>query len=148
MTGNLKEYYDKIYKYCYIKVKNRETAEDVTQETFLRFIEKEEYHQQGLELQYLYVIARNLCTDHYRKKTGSEISEDLQDCSVSEDEMIENIALRQALEQLSEDDRDIIFLRYVNGVTVKTISKIYGISRFSVSRKIKAVLESLKNLLE
>ncbi len=36
---DLEEQYDKIYRYCYFKVRRRETAEDITQETFLRFFE-------------------------------------------------------------------------------------------------------------
>lgn len=36
----IKEQYDKIYRYCYFKLHNRELAEDITQETFLRYLEK------------------------------------------------------------------------------------------------------------
>ena len=39
MSADLQDKYKKIYRYCYLRVKNRETAEDITQETFLRFIE-------------------------------------------------------------------------------------------------------------
>ncbi len=35
---DIEEQYDKIYRFCYYRVKNKETAEDLTQETFLRFL--------------------------------------------------------------------------------------------------------------
>ena len=38
---DLEEQYDKIYRYCYFKVRHCQTAEDITQETFLRFFNKQ-----------------------------------------------------------------------------------------------------------
>ncbi|MCL2406106.1 MAG: RNA polymerase subunit sigma-24, partial [Defluviitaleaceae bacterium] len=37
MSLSLQEQYDKVYRFCYFKVKNSHLAEDLTQETFLRF---------------------------------------------------------------------------------------------------------------
>ncbi len=68
MPVGLEDQYDKIYRYCYTRVHNRELAEDLTQETFLRFLENPQYNGSGKELQYLYTIAKNLCIDEYRKK--------------------------------------------------------------------------------
>lgn len=39
---DLKEQYKKIFQYCYFRIPNCETAEDLTQETFLRFLEHPE----------------------------------------------------------------------------------------------------------
>ena len=64
--------YDKIYRYCYYKVNNAAVAEDITQETFLRFLENSTYKENGKELNYLYTIARNLCIDEYRKRVSEE----------------------------------------------------------------------------
>ena len=36
---DIEEYYDKIYRFCYYKVQSKELAEDLTQETFLRFFD-------------------------------------------------------------------------------------------------------------
>lgn len=74
MSVNLSEQYDKIYRYCYFKVKNACLAEDLTQETFLRYFAQTSYVHRGKELAYLYTIARNLCADFYRKpqKAGAE----------------------------------------------------------------------------
>jgi len=61
MSLDLKDQYDRILRYCFHKVHNRDTAEDITQETFLRFLEHPQYHNIGKDLQYLYTIAGNLC---------------------------------------------------------------------------------------
>ena len=65
---DLEERYDCIYRYCYMKLQNRQAAEDATQETFLAFLESGTYRDMGRELSYLYTIARSKCMDHYRKK--------------------------------------------------------------------------------
>ncbi len=40
MSVDIEEQYDKIYRYCYFRLRSRQTAEDITQETFLRYLEK------------------------------------------------------------------------------------------------------------
>ena len=66
---DIEEQYDKIYRYCYFKLSNQQLAEDITQETFLRFLESNTYYEKGKKLRYLYTIAHNLCVDIYRSKT-------------------------------------------------------------------------------
>jgi len=67
MSLSIHDQYDKIYKYCYFKVKDKQTAEDLTQETFLRYFSQKSYINKGKPLAYLYTIAKNLCIDFYRK---------------------------------------------------------------------------------
>ncbi|MDE6035910.1 MAG: sigma-70 family RNA polymerase sigma factor [Ruminococcus sp.] len=148
MSIDLHSQYDKIYRYCYIRIRNRETAEDITQETFLRFLEKPQYHNINKDLQYLYTIAGNLCTDFYRKKRTEELPDDIPDISCNEETIIENVALSIALEKLPAEDREIILLRYVNEEPVGVISKLYNISRFALNRRIKKILEFLRNEFE
>ena len=53
---DLEELYDKIYRYCYFRLRRRDLAEDVTQEAFLRFFESG-CANVGKDLHYLYTIA-------------------------------------------------------------------------------------------
>ena len=71
---NLENAYDKIYRYVYFKMKDQTVAEDITQETFLRFI-SQKGSIQGYEIKYLYTIARNLCVDEYRRVKPDSLSE-------------------------------------------------------------------------
>lgn len=79
MSLDLEEQYDKIYRYCYFRLHQRETAEDITQETFLRFFESRGYVNKGKSLQYLYTIAHNLCVNEYRKPKTEPLDEDMSD---------------------------------------------------------------------
>lgn len=71
----IKEQYDKIYRYCYFKLHNRDLAEDITQETFLRYLEKYRFSSTETALKYLYTIARHLCIDEFRKSPVLSLEE-------------------------------------------------------------------------
>lgn len=61
-----------------------------------------------------------------------------------EEDMIERIALRQAIGKLSERDRMVINLRYFHGLTQEKISRIIGVSQVQVSRIEKKALLQLR----
>lgn len=65
----VRKYYPDIFRYCRYHCFDTEYAEDLTQETFVRFFEKfAEYHHFGKAKNYLYTIAGNLCKDYYKKR--------------------------------------------------------------------------------
>ncbi|MCA5960945.1 sigma-70 family RNA polymerase sigma factor [Blautia sp. RD014234] len=68
----IKEYYRDIYAYCYCRVEDRQTAQDLTQDVFLRFLQNlDSYEHTGKLKNYLYVTAGNLIKDHYKKERKS-----------------------------------------------------------------------------
>lgn len=142
----LKDQYDKIYRFCYFKVKNTQLAEDLTQETFLKFFSQSTYISRGKPLAYLYTIARNLCMEVYRKKEILPLHENVT--AESDFEHAEaSIAIRQAVSTLAEDLQEIVLLRFVNDLSINEISKITHMSRFAVYRKINYALNKLKQIL-
>ena len=68
MMDNIEKQYDKIYRYCYFKLHNRYTAEDITQETFLKYFDKYNDSEDINMLPMLYTIAGNIIISEYRKK--------------------------------------------------------------------------------
>lgn len=145
---NIDEHYDKVFRFCYWKVHNKEIAEDITQETFLRYF-KSNYQEKGKELNYLYTIARNLCIDEYSKlKIEFTIDGELSDDGSSIAEMEKEVLVKLALDQLSDKERELVVLRYMNEEPIKNISRLLGISRFAVSRKLKAIEKKLWILMK
>lgn len=147
---DLEEEYDKIYRYCYYKLRSRETAEDITQEAFLRFFASDSYLDRGQALRYLYTIARNLCVDEWRRHKAEQPGEELEQVQMNggtEEKMILAVSVRMAMEKLDEEERELILLRYANEVPVGVICKIYKLSRFTVYRKLKKAVAHLENLL-
>ena len=163
-----------VYRLAMVYLGRHADAEDVTQETFLRFLEKGYGERDALP--YLYTIARNLCIDEYRKKKhlplqvlgepsgeawgtrgcGAEetggtgpgnavLMENVE--SGLEERVVMAMAVRKALDALEEEEREVILLRYVNQVPVGTMGKILGISRFSVYRMTKSALKHFREAL-
>ena len=146
---DIEKQYDKIYRYCYFKLYDTQLAQDITQETFLRF------YRQGLtldndkELPYLYTIAKNLCIDHFRKNPVESVEEMAEDATHDPTEgWINDLTLRMTISKLPDDEQELIFLRYVNEVSITTICKITGLSRFAVYRRLSKSLKWLKEELK
>ena len=146
---DLEEQYDKIYRYCYFKLQHRELAEDITQETFLHFLESSGYRETGKALRYLYTIARNLCMDEFRRPAAVLLQEEEQAESImrnrnEEEALLHKVSLQKALGQLEAEERELLLLRYVNQVPVSVICGLFGISRFAVYRRINGALKQLR----
>lgn len=143
---DIESYYDKIYKYIYFKVNSKTRAEDLTQETFLRFMKSECNEPE----RYLYTIAGNLCIDEYRRiKPVFTEDEDITQVEEGfEDKILEKQVLANALKVLSDEDREMIVLRFVNEEPIGEIAKLYGISRFALTRRLNKAKNRLKEELE
>ncbi len=147
MSVTLQEQYDKIYRYCYFKIRNKEAAEDLTQKTFLNYFSQKSYINKGKPLAYLYTISKNLCIDFYRK---NNIEQSL-DVEVKADDAISsfetNYVVKQAVSTLQNDLQEILLLRFANELGIGQIAEIMGISRFSVYRKLNLAIDKLKIIL-
>lgn len=147
MSVNLQTEYDKIYKYCYFKVRNKDIAEDLTQETFLKYFSQNSYINKGKPLAYLYTIAKNHCIDYFRQKQTETLDDDIV-FDDKTDTVITNIVVRQAVNSLDSALAEMILLRFGSGLGISEIGAILGISRFAVYRSINSALKQLKQLLK
>ena len=73
-----------------MKTRDKYIAEDITQETFLKFLNNHSYEEMGKQMAYLYTIARNLCIDYYRKIPECELDDNISDPSVRENSWLRN----------------------------------------------------------
>lgn len=142
---DIEELYDKIYRYCYYRLRSRELSEDITQETFLRWFASDTYRDRNQTLQYLYTIARNLCINEVRRIKPEPLIETLP---ISGDDPLTSITLRTALNRLSEQDRELVLLRYVNKEPIGFLCRQYNLSRFALYRRLQSILNKLRNELK
>lgn len=146
MSIDINEQYDKVYRYIYFRLKNQHLAEDLTQETFLRFFESSSYKDTGRPLAYLYTIARNLCVDELRKTPMEELKEDILQKGF-EEEVVDRQNLRRAMETLTKEEQELLLLRYVNEVSFTDLCRMYGKSRFALYRELTRIKEKLVHRL-
>lgn len=143
---DLEEQYDRLYRYCYFKTCHRQTAEDITQETFLRFFQRYPELTGVDALRFLYTVARNLCVDEYRRRQFQPLKEEIYS-NQTEDHILTDITVRAALSKLDPGHRELLLLRYVNEVPVSVIGELQGISRFSVRRRIMRAVQAFRQHL-
>lgn len=160
MAIDLEEEYDRIYRYCCFHVKDRFLAEDLTQETFLRYFRNDPGIGRRERIAYLYTIARNLCIDYYRMPKTEEFSEETQTeiqgdqgrGSFQREGTIENLEMQMDIEKavrsLPDEMQEILVLRYVQELGVAETARILEMSRFSLYRREKEALKKLKDQLE
>lgn len=148
---DLERQYENLLRYCYMKTKNKEIAEDIVQETYLKFWQSKSYKDTGKEEAYLYIIAKNLCMDEFRRPVTEDIDENdsIVDVKVeSSQQIVDRIAIEEALEKLPEDLKEIVVLRYINDLAVNDVARVMKISRFAVNRRLKEGLSILRKYMQ
>lgn len=146
MAIDIEEQYDKIYRYCYFKLHDRELAEDITQETFLRYLEHYHCAASTAALKCLYTIARNLCVDVYRRPQMEPLEAAARE-EAMEERWITGLTVQLALAKLTAEERELLLLRYVNEAPVGTIGKLLGVSRFAVYRRLASASQKFQEEL-
>lgn len=149
----IRENYDSIYRYCYWKIGNSSDAQDISQETFLRFIENlTNYANQGKPQALLYTIARNLCINWYKKIKPCSLDESQQIVNTSSlniyEQIEDKLSLQKYINELPEEQQEVILLRYGQELKVNDIAVITGTTRFVVMYRLRNALATLKKKLD
>lgn len=138
------KYYPAILKYCQIHIEDHGYAEDMTQETFIRFFRTfRQYKHYGKAANYLYVIASNVCRDYHRKKKELLLDALPEILDENVNGMDKNIMIAEALNTLSDEVKDVAVLFFVQGRRQKDIAAILGISISLVKYRIRRAREQL-----
>ncbi len=149
---------DRIYQYVKYRTGDEQTAEDITAEVFLRAIESlGSYNDQGAPfVAWLYRIAHARIIDYWRsmqrRQTAPLDDPLLQDGLVATDDAIDtdflqNRLLWSALQQLTDDQQNVIVLKFVQGLSNAEIAQIMGKTEGAVKALQRRALEALARLL-
>jgi len=152
-------YIDKIYRFIFLKVSSQEIAQDLTSETFLKGWES---FKNGNKIEnpqaFLYQIARNLVTDHYREKGRAQIvsaeyvsivdpREDIEEAAVLKSDIN---TVRLALVNLKEDYQNVIIWHYLDDLPITEVAKLLDrteeATRVLLSRALKGLRNELKEV--
>ncbi len=125
-----------VFTYIFYRVSDQDCAEDLTAEVFVRMLAKlAEYADQGRPLlSWLYTIARNLVVDYYRK-THERNSMPLKENLISSDighpvneteSQLAQECLARAMDQLTEEQRQVVLLKFVEERDIADVSLILG----------------------
>lgn len=158
--GELYERYaESIFRFLYVRLSNRLDAEDLTAEVFMRVYRSlSGYREQGTPfLAYLFRIARNALIDHYRSssRSGEKVSIDdsiIQDLHPDAGEAamtsLEHQEVREVLDQLRDDYRTVLVLRFLSELTPDETAQVMGRSPGAIRVLQHRALTALRNLIE
>ena len=150
------EYYDKLVRYVYIHIGNSEEAEDIAAEVFLKALKSlKSYQEQKPPTQWwLFSIAHNLTVDYLRKtskhrpvSTDSVVLLGKDDPVDTTEKNIESERLIEAMKQLTQEQREVISLRFFWGLTSKKVGDILGKRDGAVREMQRGALERLRRIM-
>jgi len=158
--GQLYERYaERVFRYLFAHVDNRLDAEDITEDVFLRVWRSlPNYREQGVPfLAFLFRIARNALIDHYRRSGQSKGQVSIEDMALRDHNpgpgesalsSLEREELRVSLEQLREDYRTVLVLRFLSELSPEETAQIMGRSPGAVRVLQHRALASLRTMLD
>ena len=148
------KYYNKILNYCVYHCMDKSYAEDLTQETFVRFFAKlSDYRYRGKTINYLYTIAGNLCKDYFKKAKDSVLDEQEIEAQSKllhsgTEEMLDKLAIQAALNELPDELREVVVLYYFQELKLAEIADVLQIGLPLVKYRMKQARLRLENLLK
>jgi len=160
----IKRHKQRIYSFIYSKVYDRDTAEDVFQDTFIKVIrtlKKGKYNEEGKFLPWVMRIAHNLVIDHFRKSNRMpkfdnsgefSIFSVLSDNSLNaEKKIIKNQVesdVRRLIEELPEDQKEVLVMRMYQDMSFKEISERTGVSINTALGRMRYALINMRKVIE
>ena len=160
----IQKHKNKIYAFILSKIRNRDLAEDIFQDTFIKVInslQKGKYNEEGKFLPWVMRIANNLVIDYFRKSKKMrtiaptddfDIFDILQDGEKNiEDNLVNNQIhkdLRKLIEHLPEDQKEVLKMRYYAELSFKEISESTGVSINTALGRMRYALINLRKLID
>ncbi|MBM7552425.1 RNA polymerase sigma factor SigX [Thalassobacillus pellis] len=158
------QYHTDLYRFVFYMVKDREQAEDLVQDVYIRVINSySRFNGESSEKTWLFSIARHVTIDYFRKQKRkkkrlmdffdwSNHGEQLQDERPLPDEIIEQgetiREVYRCMEQLTVDQKSVIVLRYIQSMSIQETADILGWSASKVKTTQHRGMKALQRQME
>jgi len=155
---------DRIYRFIYSKVYDRDITEDIFQDTFVKVIntlKRGSYNEEGKFLPWVMRIAHNLVIDHFRKNNRMPKFENNDDFNIfsvlsdgslnAERSMIKDQVqrdVRRLIDELPEDQKQVLTMRIYRDMSFKEISEQTGVSINTALGRMRYALINLRKVIE
>ncbi len=155
------KYVDDIYRFIFFKVNQKQEAEDITSQVFLKswnHIQTNSIKDYKTLKAFFYKVARNLIIDHYRKNSHKQdieidrgefkidLPDERQDAHKNLEIKSDFDRLSQSLLQLKDEYREIVTLRYVNELSFSEIAKIMDKSKGNIRVMLYRAMKALREI--
>ncbi|MBE7653024.1 sigma-70 family RNA polymerase sigma factor [Tenacibaculum finnmarkense genomovar finnmarkense] len=160
----IKRHQQRLYSFIYSKVQNRDTTEDLFQDTFIKVIKtlkKGNYNEEGKFLPWVMRISHNLIIDFFRKNNRMpkfkntedfDIFSVLADSSLNvENKIIKEQILadvKELLEELPEEQKEVLKMRIYNDMSFNEIAENTGVSINTALGRMRYALINMRKIIE
>ena len=161
----LNRYKSSVHSYIYYIIRDRDLAEDIFQETFVKVImtiKQGRYTESGKFKAFIMRIAHNLVIDNFRQERNEntisndevdvDLFNDVRLCdSTIEDNMIQNQVfddVRKMVKHLPENQREVLEMRYYQDLSFKEIADITGVSINTALGRMRYAILNMRRMAE
>jgi len=161
----IKKYENRLFSYIFMLVKDKQLADDIFQETFIKVINtlnSGRYNDEGKFIQWAMRIAHNLVIDHFRKsKKVSFVENRYEEADVFEnlyvaDKSIEDVMVtnqifsdvKKLMDNLPDDQREVLYLRCYAGLSFKDIAEQTEVSINTALGRMRYALINIRKMIE
>jgi RNA polymerase sigma-70 factor (ECF subfamily) len=160
----IKRHQSKIFGFIFSKIGDRDLADDIFQDTFIKVIrtlKSNSYNEEGKFLPWVMRIAHNLMVDHFRRCKKMPLYRETEEFSIfsimTDDSLtIENkiiseqVAkdLRLIVEELPEDQKEVLMMRLYRDMSFKEISEATGVSINTALGRMRYAVINLRKVID
>jgi RNA polymerase sigma-70 factor (ECF subfamily) len=160
----IKRHQSRIFGFIYSKVGDRDLADDIFQDTFIKVIrtlKSNAYNEEGKFLPWVMRIAHNLIVDHFRHNKKMPLYRETEEFSIfsvmTDDSLtIENKLisdqvtkdLRQLVEELPDDQKEVLTMRLYQDMSFKEISEATGVSINTALGRMRYAVINLRKVID
>jgi len=160
----LNRHRDRIYTSIYLFVKDRDLAEDIFQDVFIKIVKtlrNGKYNHEGKFLQWALRISYNMCVDNFRKskrrtKVSSTETFDIFDVLESGEESMETKMIKSQLhkqvralvDELPAEQREVVILRHYADMSFKEISQLTRVSINTALGRMRYALINMRKMAD
>jgi len=154
----------RVFAFIMSKIKNRDVTEDIFQDTFIKVInslKRGKYNEEGKFVPWVMRIAHNLVIDHFRRQKKTRSIAPTDDFNIfdvisneeknAEEEMIDDQItsdVRKLIEELPEDQKEVLKMRYYKDLSFKEIAEITDVSINTALGRMRYAIINLRKLVE
>ena len=147
-TELCRRYYPAMVAIAHSQLGDRHLAEDAAQETFAKAAVKlSQLRQTNKFAGWLATICRNEARDMARRENVTQTNDESSAKAVESQRDDSGDVVRQALKKLTEPARELVYLRYYDGLSYEQISKVLGISEQAVNGRLRRAKRKMADYL-
>lgn len=160
----IQRHQSKIYGFIYSKMADRDVADDIFQDTFIKVIKtlkSNSYNEEGKFLPWVMRISHNLIVDHYRKNKKMPMLRDTEEFSIfsiltdtslnAEGRIITEVIekdLQKIIKELPEDQREVLMMRIYQDYSFNEIAELTGVSINTALGRMRYAILNLRKVIE